>query len=75
VAKLEQIWCEVRRTEVFSISSESALGLLRHPANIVDPAPLRRRIDDNLPYSRLEEASIPLHVTATDVRGAATLLS
>ena len=36
---------------------------------------MRRLIDDNLPYSRLEEASIPLHVTATDVRGAATLLS
>ena len=49
--------------------------MLRHPDNIVDPALLRRLIDDNLPYSRLEEASIPLHVTATDIRGAATLLS
>src|SRR5208283_336192 len=75
VAKLEQIWCELRRADLFPLTLTNALGLLRHPANIVDPAPLRRLIENNLPYSRLEEALIPIHVATTDVQGIATLLS
>lgn len=75
VAKLEQIWCGLRRTDVFPVTLTSALGLLRHPDNIVDPGRLRRLIETHLSFSRLEDAKIPLHVAATNLQGMAVALS
>lgn len=75
VAKLEQIWCGLKRADVFPITLASAFALLRHPDNIVDPARLRRVIETYLPFARLEDAPIPLHVVATDVQGLAVALS
>lgn len=75
VTKLEQIWCALRRADVFPITLATAFGLLRHPDNIVDPARLRRLIETYLPFSRLEDAKIPLHIMATDLQGMAVALS
>ena len=75
VAKLAQIWSGLRRGDVFPFTFSSAVGLLRHPDYVVDPRGLRALIENNLPYSRLEEAVIPVHITATDVEGIAILLS
>lgn len=75
VSKLEQIWCGLRRADVFPITFASAFGLLRHPDNIVDPGRLRRLIETYLPFARLEDAAIPLHITATGLQGLAVHLS
>jgi NTE family protein len=75
VTKLERIWCGMQRADVFPITLASAFGLLRHPDNIVDPAGLRRLIDMYLPFARLEDATIPVHVVATDLQGLAVALS
>jgi len=75
VVKLEQIWCGLRRAEVFPITLASAFGLLRHPDNIVDPGRLRHLIKTHLPFGRLEDATIPLHVVAADLQGLAVPLS
>lgn len=75
VEKLTQIWLSLRRAQVFPINLISAIGLLRHPDNIVDPAPLRALIEGNLSFSKLEDAPIPLHIAATDVQGLSSVLS
>ncbi len=75
VEKLAGIWSGLRRSDVFPFTFASAVGLLRHPDYIVDSSRLRRLIENNLPYARLEDAAIPVHVTATNVEGMAILLS
>lgn len=75
VAKLAEIWSGLRRGDVFPFTFASAVGLLRHPDYVVDPTGLRALIENNLPYEHLEEATIPVHITATDVEGIAILLS
>ena len=75
VAGLAGIWSGLRRSDVFPFTFTSAVGLLRHPDYIVDPSRLRRLIENNLAYARLEDAAIPVHVTATNVQGMTVLLS
>ena len=75
VARLEQIWLGLRRADIFPLTLASAFGLFRHPDNIVDPGPLRRLIEKNLPYAHLEDALIPVHVVATDQQGLGIRLS
>jgi NTE family protein len=75
VTKLEQIWCGMRRADVFPITFASAFGLLRHPDNIIDPSGLRRLIETHVPFARLEDAAIPVHILATDLQGSAVAFS
>ena len=75
VATLEQIWCRLRRADIFPFTLASALGLIRHPGNIVDPAGLRRVIETNLPYLRIEDTQVPLHIMATNQQGQSVRLS
>lgn len=75
VAKLERIWSGLRRADIFPFTLTSAFGLLRHPDNIVDPGRLRSLIEANLPFRRLEDARLPLHVMATDQQGLGIRLS
>jgi NTE family protein len=75
VATLEQIWCGLRRADIFPFTLASAIGLIRHPGNIVDPAGLRRVIETNLPYARIEDTQVPLHIMATNQQGQSVRLS
>jgi NTE family protein len=75
VAALGRIWSGLRRSDVFPFTLVSALGLLRHPANLVDPSGLRQLIETNLPYRRLEDAAVPLHIMATNQQGQPVRLS
>jgi len=75
VARLGRIWSGLRRSDIFPLTLASALGLLRHPGNLVDPSGLRRLIEANLPYPRLEDAQIPLNIMATNQQGQAVRLS
>ena len=75
VAALERIWLGLRRADIFPVTLASALGLVRHPGHVVDPSGLRRVVETNLPYSRVEEAKIPLHIMATNLQGQSVRLS
>ena len=75
VATLEQIWSGLRRADIFPFSLASAFGLIRHQGHIVDPSKLRRVIETNLLYSRLEDAQIPLYIMATNQQGIGIRLS
>ena len=75
VATLEQIWSGLRRADIFPFSLASAFGLIRPHGHLVDPSKLRRVIETNLLYSRLEDAQIPLHIMATSQQGLGIRLS
>ena len=75
VAALGRIWSGLRRSDVFPFTLVNALGLIRHPGNLVDPSGLRRLIETNLPYARLEDAPLPLHIMATNQQGQPVRLS
>ena len=75
VATLERIWSGLRRADIFPFTLASALGLIRHPGHIVDSSGLRRVIETNLPYARLEDAQIPLNIMATNQQGMGVRLS
>lgn len=69
VANLAAIWRGLRRRDVFPFSPfGSLLSFISLQNHLVDPGRLRRLLESNLPYRELREASIPLHVVATDIR-------
>ncbi|WP_332816089.1 patatin-like phospholipase family protein [Ramlibacter sp.] len=76
VARLEAVWCGLRRSDVFPLSPRQLLGLFRGAASLVDPSGLRGLIARHLPSPLLEDTAIPMHVAATDLlTGASVLLS
>ena len=75
VATLERIWLGLRRSDIFPFTVASAIGLLRHPGNLIDPNGLRNVIKENLPVARLENTQIPLHIMATNLQGLSVRLS
>ncbi len=75
VQRLADLWCSLRRADVFPLSPWSALKLFFRSDSLVDPTPLRRLVERNLPYAELQEARIPVHVMATDQQGVGIRLS
>jgi NTE family protein len=75
VEALAAIWLGLRRRDVFPFSAMTALAVLRGQGFLVDPAPLRRLVESTLPFQRLEEAPLPVHLVATDMQGVAVRLS
>ena len=76
VRALEAIWRGLQRRAVFPVSLRSLGGALLRRGAPVDPAGLRRLLEEHLPYRNLEQAQVPLHVIATDLlEGALTRLS
>lgn len=76
IARLEQIWCQLRRRDVFPVSLGRIAGLFSHAPSLVEASGLRQLIERHLPYRLLEQARIPVHVMATEqLHGAAVRLS
>ncbi len=66
--RLDQIWRNLRRRDVFPVSPFSALlGLLARRDHMVSSSALRHLLETHLPYARLEQAKIPCHVVATEL--------
>ncbi|MGH7120433.1 MAG: patatin-like phospholipase family protein [Acetobacteraceae bacterium] len=75
VERLAEIWRGLRRRDVFPITWRGLFGALHGGEAVFDPANLRRLVSQNLPFERLEDAPIPVHMVATNLRGDAVLLS
>jgi len=76
VAKLEEIWLGLRRDDVFPLGWAAATGLLGKTNHLFSNAALRNLLERNLPYERLEQAAVPVHVVTSELRsGRAVVLS
>ena len=75
--KLGEIWRGLRRQTIFPLSPwSSALGLLGRSNHVISNSNLRVVLERHLPFERLEEAAVPIHVVATELRtGRAVLMS
>lgn len=77
VDELAEIWLRLRRSDVFPISPfTSAAGLLGRANHLISNDGLRAVFERHIPYRRLEDAPVPVHVVTTDLKsGRATVLS
>jgi len=77
VARLEDVWRRIRRSDVFPVgASRSVRALLGRAQSLVSPEPLRRLLEAHLPLASLEASAVPVHVVATDfTTGEEVLLS
>ena len=74
--RLEKVWLAIRRQDVFPVSWWSLFGFARRRDYLVSSHGIRGLVESNLPYRNLEDATIPIHVVATDVlSGAPVVLS
>jgi NTE family protein len=75
--RLRQLWLTVRRRDVFPLSPfRLALGLVGLRNHLVSNEALERWLVVHAPFSRIEKATVPLHIMATDLMsGMAVRLS
>src|SRR5438045_124834 len=74
IRELEAIWRGLRRQDVFPMTWRTLLGFLLRRDFLVTSHGLRKLIEANLPYRNLEDAKIPVHVVATDILSAETVV-
>lgn len=68
VDALAEVWCSIRRSDVFPVQPRLSLLALAGRANhLVRNDKFRRLLETHLPYADLQDASWPLCVVATDV--------
>jgi NTE family protein len=76
INKLADIWRDLKRDDIFPLGWTAAMGLLGRGTHIISNHGLRTVIEKNLPYERIENAVVPLHIVTTDLRsGKAVVLS
>ena len=76
VARLERIWCELKRRGVFPVTLRRIFGMFFDSASLVDPCGLRCLVERHLSSRHLETAAIPMHIAATDLlSGVSVVLS
>lgn len=75
--QLGEVWRSLRRQHIFPLSPwSSARGLLGRSNHVISNASLGDVLTKHLPYERLEEAAVPVHVIATELKtGRAALIS
>ncbi|HEC09328.1 MAG TPA: patatin-like phospholipase family protein [Acidimicrobiales bacterium] len=68
LARLDRVWRGLERRSVFPFAPIGALkGVLGRRDHIVPPDALRRLIEENLRFDRLEDAAVPFHVVVAEV--------
>src|SRR5438552_13854780 len=67
VERLADIWRGLKRHDVFPITWRTMIGFLWRRDFLITHAGVRKLIDDHIPYPRLEQAQLPVHVVTTDI--------
>ena len=68
LARLRRLWTDMRRATVFPLRpGRAVLAAVGARDSLCSPAGLRDLLGAELPFTRLEDASTPLHVVTTDV--------
>jgi NTE family protein len=74
IEQLEAIWRGLRRRDVFQITWRTLAGFMRRRDFLATSEGLRQLVDRHLPYRNLEDAKIPVHIVATDILSAETVV-
>jgi NTE family protein len=74
IRKLEAIWRGLRRQDVFPITLGALFSFIWRRDFLVSSDGLRNLVDTHLPYRNLEDARIPVHIVATDIISAETVV-
>jgi len=74
---LADVWLGLRRQDVFPLSPLTGFaGLLGRTNHFISNANLRAILETHIPFERLEDSALPLHVVATELKsGRAAILS
>ncbi|MBC7767663.1 MAG: patatin-like phospholipase family protein [Phycisphaerales bacterium] len=75
VEALEEIWRGLKRHHIFPLTWRSAMGWFRGAGSLFESTALRDLIERHLPVRNLEDATLPVHVVATNLSGATVCLS
>jgi NTE family protein len=76
VERLAQIWKGLRRDDVFPLGWAAAAGLLGRSNHLITNGGLRSILERHIPFERLEQAQVPVHVVASELKtGRAVVLS
>lgn len=76
VKKLAAIWRGLTRHDVFPVSLRSFASFLWRRDFLISHDGVRKLVEDHLPYRKLEEATVPVHIVTTDiVTGETVVLS
>ena len=67
LSELEAIWRRMKRSDILCLGWRGLLGFLRRRDHLFSSDRFSRLLDAHLPYRKLEDAALPLHVVATDV--------
>jgi NTE family protein len=74
IQQLETIWRSLRRHDVFQVTWRTLFGFLQRRDFLATSEGLRRLVEKHLPYRNLEDATIPVHIIATDILSAETVV-
>ncbi len=76
IAELERLWLTTRPRDIFPLTIRTFARLAVKRDFLLDPSSLQDLIERHLPYRRLEEAPVPIHIVTTDfLSGARHVLS
>ena len=76
VARLEHLWRGLTRRQVMPLRLGDLVRIALRRDHVIDPSGLRRLLETHLPYRRLEDAALPMHIVATDMQlGEEVLIS
>ncbi|HWL35649.1 MAG TPA: patatin-like phospholipase family protein [Frankiaceae bacterium] len=77
LSRLEAVWRGLRRRDVFPLDPLRAVAAVTMRApSLCSPAALRRLVSAHLAFRDLEDARVPVHLVATDIRsGEEVILS
>ena len=75
--RLGEIWRTLRRQDIFPLSPwSSARGLLGRSNHMISNLSFREVLAKHMPYERLEQAAVPVHVITTELKtGRSVLIS
>ena len=74
IQQLEAIWRGLRRSEVFPMSWRTIMGFLYRRDFLIPSDGLRQLVDRHLTYRNLEDATVPVHIVATDILSGGTVV-
>jgi NTE family protein len=76
VERLAAIWRGLTRHDVFPITTRAMLSFLWRRDFLIPHDGVRKLVDDHIPFRKLEQAPLPVHIVATDIiSGDAVVMS